>query len=105
MISGPECAIDPAGWVTSRKYAEKNYESVLDSFLAERSESVKWLKSLREPKWTNVYQHPALGNMSAELFLNNWLAHDYLHFRQITRIKYEYLKQQAATSLDYAGSW
>ncbi|HEX5003479.1 MAG TPA: DinB family protein [Bacteroidia bacterium] len=101
----PMPAIDPAGWVTSRKYSEKKYDSVLDAFLAERSESVKWLRSLKEPHWTNVYQHPSLGNMSAELFLNNWLAHDYLHFRQITRIKFEFLKQLSGTPMDYAGNW
>jgi hypothetical protein len=26
-----------------------------------------------------------LGELSAEMFLTNWLAHDYLHFKQITK--------------------
>jgi hypothetical protein len=43
--------------------------------------------------------------MSARLFLHNWLAHDYLHIRQINRLKFAYLKAHSDISLDYAGAW
>jgi hypothetical protein len=46
-----------------------------------------------------------LGRLSAGTFLSNWLAHDYLHIRQIIRLKYQYLQRQTRESLDYAGAW
>ena len=97
--------IDPVGWVTSRKYMEQDYEEKLRAFLLERNNSIDWLHSLGAPKWDNVHFHPALGNISAEMMLSNWLAHDYLHFRQITRLKYESLCIHSGMDLSYAGSW
>jgi len=97
--------IDPQGWVTSRKYMERNFQEMVAKFLAEREDSVHWLKSLSNPPWDNIYQHPKAGAMSAEMFLSNWLAHDYLHFRQITFTKYQYLKNHFDTRYDYAGDW
>jgi DinB superfamily len=98
-------AIDPAGWVKTKKYLEQNYEDMLKKFLEERKKSVDWLNSLKEPDWKNQYIHPKFGPMSAEFFLSNWLAHDYLHFRQITALKYNYLKEVSGTNLMYAGDW
>jgi len=97
--------IDPQGWVETRKYMEQNYSAKLDNFLAEREASVKWLESLTGPKWNNSYVHPRLGKMTAGLFLSNWLAHDYLHIRQIIRLKYDYLKIITDEDLGYAGDW
>jgi hypothetical protein len=102
--TGPWIKIDPVAWVTERKYIEQDYEQKIDNFLQERTKSVKWLQSLNNPDWKSAIQHPKLGPLTAELFLTNWLAHDYLHFRQITRTKYLYLKSQDPyIPLDYAG--
>jgi hypothetical protein len=102
--TGPWIKIDPVEWVTERKYIEQDYEKKIAHFLVERSESVKWLQSLINPDWNSALQHPRFGALKAELFLTNWLAHDYLHFRQIIRTKYLYLKSQDADiPLDYAG--
>jgi hypothetical protein len=101
----PMAGINPSGWVTERKYSEWDYERTLHDFLLERGKSIDWLNSLKNPLWTNTYQHPTLGLLSAQMFLNNWLAHDYLHFRQITKLKYDFLKQSGSTGLEYAGSW
>jgi hypothetical protein len=98
-------SIDPQGWVAARKYMEQDYETKLRSFLQERNASIKWLQSLAAPVWTNVYQHPTLGSMSAEMILANWLAHDYLHIRQITGVKFQYLQHSSSQSLNYAGNW
>lgn len=38
-----------------------------------------------------------------KIISNNWLAHDYLHMRQI--IKYQYLKEKTNIDLQYAGNW
>ncbi|MFZ5555060.1 MAG: DinB family protein [Bacteroidota bacterium] len=97
--------IDPQGWVTSRNYMEWNYEETVKKFLTEREQSVQWLKSLNEPQWKNAYQHPKFGAMSAGMFLSNWLAHDYLHVRQIIKLKFDYLKHISGENLKYAGEW
>lgn len=101
----PFTPIKPQQWVHERKYMEENYSEKLEQFLEERETSVKWLKSLQNPNWQNTYQHPELGPMSAHLFLNNWLAHDYHHIRQINQNYYLYLKERVSTPLDYAGKW
>lgn len=97
--------IDPAGWVKSRKYIEQNYEDMLKKFLDERKKSIVWLYSLENPKWKNEYIHPSFGAMSAEFFLVNWVAHDYLHFRQIITQKFNYLKEDTGINPIYAGEW
>ena len=97
--------IDPGGWVTERAYVDQDYHTKLTAFLRERRESLQWLDSLKNPKWANDFQHSKLGAMSAGLFLANWLAHDYLHIRQINRLKYQYLSQQSGVDLQYAGNW
>ena len=102
----PFTPIDPEGWVTSRNYASKSYDDTLQQFVAERKKSITWLNSLTVPDWNIAYHHPKFGPMSAAFLLNNWLAHDYLHIRQITRYKFTYLEQNnGGTSLAYAGGW
>ncbi len=101
----PLPTFNPVKWVTEREYSKQDYFHKLLSFLSERQNSVDWLKSLENLNWKNAYQHPKFGPMSALLFLNNWLAHDYLHIRQINKNKYLYLKEHVKTSLDYAGNW
>lgn len=103
--TAPMPKIDPPGWVTKRKYAEQNYEDILQKFMTERDSSVKWLNSLTKPEWKNIYPHPKAGELSAEMFLANWLAHDYLHFRQITKLKYDFMKEHNKVRFDYAGDW
>jgi hypothetical protein len=107
-LENPELPLpptDPQGWVLSRKYAEQDYEKILDAFLKERVISFDWLYSLHKPKWKNAYEHPTHGALSAEFFLANWLAHDYLHLRQIVSLKYHYLTSHFDVRFDYAGEW
>lgn len=97
--------IDPEGWVNDRNYISKDYNTTLQSFLNERANSITWLNALDNANWKNTLAHPELGNLSAELFLTNWVAHDYLHIRQILRYKFELLKASSSISLVYAGNW
>ena len=97
--------IDPQGWVKERGYISRNYNEILQAFLEERDTSVTWLKSKLDANWDNKLTHPNLGDMSAKLFLTNWLAHDYLHIRQILRYDYNYLKEKTNLDLGYAGNW
>lgn len=98
-------SIDPPGWVTSRKYAQQDYNNRLRSFLKERRQSIRWLNGLDDAKWENIYDHPTAGRMTAYTLLANWLAHDYHHIRQINRRSYEYLKFSSKVDLSYAGDW
>lgn len=101
----PLPSIDPQGWVESRNYIQQNYNNKLNAFLLEREQSVLWLQSLSFPKWDNAYEHYKFGKMTAKMFLSNWLAHDYLHIRQITKLKYDYLQHLTNEDLSYAGNW
>ena len=83
----------------------QDYAAKQAEFLDERAKSVAWLESLVDPQWDNTYQHPRLGPLSAELFLANWLAHDYIHIRQLNRLAFEYLQHQTGIDLSYAGNF
>ena len=96
---------DPEAWVNDRQYLEQDYVAKLDAFLEERKASIRWLRNLEDPAWENAYQHPKVGPLTARMFLVNWLAHDYLHIRQIIRLKYQYLKETSGVRIDYAGDW
>ena len=98
-------SINPPEWVKSRKYAERDFAETVSKFIRERRQNIRWLKSLIEPNWANSYQHPHFGELSAGFFLRNWLAHDLLHIRQITRVKYLYLKEFGGFEIEYAGNW
>lgn len=97
--------IDPEGWVVKHNYDSMDYITSLEHFLLEREKSIEWLLSLKNPGWDNTYLHPKNGPMTARLFLHNWLAHDYLHIRQILGLRYGYLDENGGIALDYAGNW
>ena len=96
---------NPVIWVTERNYIEQDYNQVLNNFIKEREQSITWLNALKDPKWENYYVHPKKGKLTAKFFLTNWLAHDYLHIRQITKLKFDYLEYQSGEMIDYAGIW
>ena len=94
---------DPSIWVIERKYMGQNYYDMVQKFLKEREASIEWLISLQDPSWENAYIHPKLGPLSSEHFLANWLAHDYLHLRQIYKLQFQHLKFLSSKDLSYAG--
>lgn len=98
-------AISPQEWVKSRDYINQNFEETLLQFLLERDRSISYLKELDEANWDNGYDYAKFGRVTGQFFLSNWLAHDYLHIRQITRLKYDFLSQASSINLDYAGIW
>ncbi len=97
--------IDPEGWVLKRDYIHQDYGLKVNEFLTERQSSLSYLKTLSDPQWTNYYEHPVLGNLDGNHFLTNWLAHDYLHIRQLTQRKYQYLQHMSGNDCSYAGVW
>jgi len=98
-------AIDPVGWVKSRAYIDNDFNQKLNTFIHARLESIHWLETLENPQWNNKCEHGTLGVMTAQKYLENWLAHDLLHIRQIIRVKYLYLSKNAQNSIAYAGTW
>ena len=97
--------IDPEGWVVLHKYSEREFVVVLDEFLNERKISLEWLQTLTEKDLEKKMEHKVFGTVTVKHFLSNWLAHDYLHIRQIIALKYNYLKTNTAADLRYAGDW
>ena len=97
--------IDPEGWVSSRAYMKADYGEVLTKLLEERDQSILWLKGQVDSPWDNAYNHKHFGQMSGAMLLDNWLAHDYLHIRQINRYRYQLLKKRSSHDLNYAGSF
>ena len=71
----------------------------------EREGSVSWLRSLQNPRWDNQKEYGQYGIITADFFLTNWMQHDYLNIRQITRLKYQFLEQHTGHNLKYAGNW
>lgn len=102
---GQPPGINPVAWVSERSYASQDYKGKLDAFIDERKASLDFLETINPEDLNNFYIHPKLGNLDGHHFLNNWLAHDYLHIKQATRLKYDYLTTFGGKNLDYAGVW
>ena len=78
----------------------------LDSFLAERQDSIAWLKVLPSPDWDLRIEAPWGGTISAGDVLVSWVEHDFLHMRQMNEILYAWNKHKAEPySVEYAGDW
>jgi hypothetical protein len=83
----------------------------LEGFLIERKASIAWLMSLATPDWertTVATFGPANEVMvfSAGDVLASWVAHDYLHIRQMNEVLYAWNEDQAPPySVQYAGGW
>ncbi len=102
----PWAPIDPPRWAVERRYNERDLLESADRFLAERVESVRWLRMHINPRWDSVHQHPTLGPLSAADLLASWCAHDALHLRQIARRLYQLTQRDGApASTAYAGPW
>ena len=82
----------------------------LDGFLKERVESLAWLAALKSPDW-DIFQQATFGPndvlaMHTGDVLISWVAHDYLHIRQINELLYAWNEKQGAPySVRYAGGW
>lgn len=87
--------INPSQWVIDRKYNEQNFKEIVNNFFGEREKSVVWLKSLESPNWNNTHHHPKIGSISAGDLLSSWVAHDFLHMRQIVTLNLEYYKMKS----------
>jgi uncharacterized damage-inducible protein DinB len=98
--------IDPAGWVTSRAYQQRDFRQSVASFAAEREQSIAWLQGLQDADWERSRTHPAGFVLHAGDLLGAWVAHDLLHLRQLVELHYHLATLQAQPySVEYAGDW
>ena len=96
--------IDPEGVAISREYNSGELSAAIADFAREREKSIEWLASLGEPDLAIEHVHVRFGSMSAGSMLASWLAHDLLHIRQLAKLHYQYLVDQASPyAVDYAG--
>jgi hypothetical protein len=104
--SHPWPPIDPEGWAVERRYNEQQLAAVIARFSKLRDESLGWLRSLEQPDWDRTHQHPQHGPFRAGDILAAWVAHDYLHLRQISKRLCELAARDAGDySVRYAGPW
>ena len=110
LLSHPDkelIPIDPTAWIKDRSYAQQDFNFKKEEFIKERKNSLQFLKALDvdDPGWFNTRPHKYFGQVSPQFFLNNWVAHDLLHLRQLIKIKYDYMASISDHSLEYAGEW
>jgi hypothetical protein len=98
--------IDPQGWSVERHYNDGKLDDALARFILLRRRSVDWLRSLDHPDWNRTHQHPKLGPFRAGDIFTSWVAHDYLHLRQIAKRMYQLAgRDGGGYSTVYAGEW
>ncbi|HEX8737385.1 MAG TPA: DinB family protein [Pyrinomonadaceae bacterium] len=83
-----------------------NLNESLRNFLVEREKSIVWLETIENANWENSHRHNEQLTLAAGDLLASWLAHDYLHIKQIIRLQYDYVNSISAPfKTDYAGKW
>ena len=97
--------IHPGSWVTERKYNERDLEQSLTDFLAERAESLVFLKGLESANW-GAGRMTEFGERKAGDLLGSWVAHDHLHMRQLVELRRARIQEMTAPyDIGYAGDW
>lgn len=105
QTAGPWPPIDPQGWVTERRYNERELPTSLANFLGARQKSLVWLQTLHEPDWQLSYD-TQWGPITAGDMFAAWVAHDLLHLRQLVELQWGYTTQQLTPyDVRYAGEW
>jgi hypothetical protein len=108
MFSDP-----PQPWGEFRReewISVKSCRQALESFLMERETSLEWLRSLHSPDW-DLKSQATFGPGEVLTFragdvLGSWVAHDFLHIRQMNELLYAWNAQQVSPfSVRYAGGW
>jgi len=97
--------IDPQGWVTERKYNEKNFAEMQEKFFGERWKSLEWLSGLSEANWGTIYASEYGSTTAGEMFAC-WIAHDNLHVRQLAELRRKHIERITQPyEIEYAGEW
>ena len=95
-----------SGNVTERRYNERDLASSLADYLNERQRSLEWLRGLTNIPFDTKTTWSWGRTISVGDMLVSWVAHDVLHLRQLTELKWGYQMQQFAPyDPAYAGDW
>ena len=96
--------IAPQAWVKQRRYNQRDLAESITAFRSERASSLKWLRALpQRTPWRRKYAH---GDLTAGDLLVAWTAHDVLHLRQLTELRYALIARVGKPfSQAYAGDW
>lgn len=108
MLSDPPQAWGSAN--TDGYISVGSCQQALDRFLKERESSIAWLKGLQtvdgDIKTSATFGPNETITLSTGDVLYSWIAHDFLHIRQINELLYAWCEKQASPhSLQYAGGW
>jgi len=96
--------IRPFEWVTERRYNERDLETSVQNFLAERRDSLVWLESLGAPDWESSMPAPWDSDISAGDMFASWVIHDQWHIQQLVQARRNYVIAQVAPyDVEYAG--
>ncbi|MBI9052135.1 MAG: DinB family protein [Anaerolineaceae bacterium] len=105
LQSQPWTPIDPESWVAEHAYAQTDFSETVQFFLNERQRSIQWLNGLTDPAFDQVIT-TNWGEISAGNLFHAWIAHDFLHIRQINELHYQYTAHLAKPyEVYYAGDW
>jgi len=103
----------PQAWGEFRHEEYISFEScrqAMEGFLGERGASIAWLKTLEFPNWEAASQ-ASFGpgdvlTLRAGDVLASWVAHDFLHLRQMIELGFAWNEKQVSPfSVQYAGGW
>ena len=109
MLNDPP---QPWGEFRHEEYVSiEDCHQALEGFIHERESSISWLTALESPNW-EVVSRVTFGStgdvltLSAGDVLVSWVAHDFLHIRQMNELLYAWNEKQASPySVQYAGGW
>jgi hypothetical protein len=98
--------IEPAAWVLDHGYAQKVWADSLLAFQSARSASIQWLQEDSDSWDLKKRISTPFGSLSLGDIFHSWLAHDFLHLRQLIELHYQYTAAKAEPyQVRYAGNW
>jgi hypothetical protein len=88
-------SFEELGWITSRKYNERDFSESINKFITEREKSVAWLKGLEKPDLNAIHSGNGFNGkrMRAGDVLISWIAHDLFHIRQLALLNWDILNK------------
>lgn len=74
---------DQEAWAQVLRYEERDTETSLAAYAAERALNVEIMSRLDEAGWNRLYRHPEFGNRPLRVLVEHIANHDLVHMRQI----------------------
>ena len=97
---------DPAEWIATRGYNQRDLTASIADFMQEREKSLAWLRGLAGADWETPLPEGWWPGFRAGNILASWVAHDVLHQRQLVELKFAYTRNALAPyNVEYAGEW